>query len=60
MKYRFETDDEMEAKRLIKARDMALVLWDIAHNCPTEPEAVYGYFLQRIDEYNINIDELIN
>ncbi len=43
----FTAEDEMEAKRLIKARDMACFIWELVHNmrvrfpeCPELWEAI--------------------
>ena len=80
---RFDTSDpdqEMEVKRILKATDMANVLWEFTANTRRKVESIIEIELDRgndfnhedaislvfadlnklMDEFNINLEELIN
>ena len=68
MIYKIETDDRNEAKTLVKAQDMASLLWEIKHNFwrkwkHDETDFNLDNYKEALadlmDEYNINIDNLI-
>jgi len=65
MKAIFESDDPMVIKRLAKADDMAIFIWDLVNNGWREfKNTDYDYTKAwdkihiLLDEYNINIDDL--
>ena len=67
MKAIFESDDEIEIKRLAKSTDMAMCLWQIVHNgwrefkhTDYDYEKAWDKIRDIISEYNINIDDLID
>ena len=68
-------DDEMEIKRCLKSTEMALVLWELVHNSKKSLEwkmesdtinrydaldMVFERIIELLEEYDINIDKLIN
>jgi len=68
-------DDEMEIKRCLKSTEMALVLWELVHNSKKSLEwkmeadtinrydaldMVFERISELLEEYDINIDKLIN
>jgi len=69
-------DDQMAFKRATKATDMAIALFEITHNIQRQVESMYGVqneevdwdlmeiifdlIHEKIEDQNINIDELIN
>lgn len=69
-------DDLMAFKRATKATDMAIALFEITHNIQRQVESMYGVqneevdwdlmetifdlIHEKIEDQNINIDELIN
>ena len=66
MEVRFTTDDPVEAKRLAKAWDMALFIWELVHNgwrdfkhTDYEYEKAWEKINDLLGEYNIKIDDLI-
>lgn len=66
MKVTFETEDKQEIQRLAKSEDMALFIWELVHNGWREfKHTDYDYqrswdkIHELLEEYNINIDELI-
>ena len=58
MKAIFTTEDEMEAKRMTKALDMALFIWQLQHNC-TLTKKDNKIINELLEKYSINIDDLI-
>jgi hypothetical protein len=67
MKVTFESDDEMEIKRLAKSSDMAMFIWELVNNgwrefkhTDYEYEKSWNKINQLLSQYNINIDDLIN
>jgi len=69
IEYSDSVDDQMELKRVMKATDMAMFIWELKHNfwrkwkhddsdfnLETYKEALG----ELLDEYNINPDELTN
>jgi 1,4-alpha-glucan branching enzyme len=73
-----EPEDVMEHRRMSKALDMALVLWEIKHNAQKKihdsldyteedkpktaheaAELIFDMIYQLMEDYNINVDELI-
>lgn len=62
-----EPDDRMAHLRCVKSTDMALVIWEFFYNDRKfieennlTIEEVFKTFTDTLNEYNINIDELIN
>lgn len=69
-----DQDDIMAHKRAVKATDMAVMLFQFAHNTKKSHEykldkyetkedlldAIYDQFWELMKEYNISLDELIN
>jgi len=67
MKAIFESDEEIEIKRLAKSTDMAMCLWEIVHNgwrefkhTDYDYEKAWDKIRDIISEYNINIDDLVD
>jgi len=65
MRIKIETDDEMEAKRLLKSNDMALFIFELVRNgwrrfkhTDYDYEKSWGVIHELLDEYDINIDEI--
>ena len=73
-----EPEDVIEHRRMSKALDMALVLWEIKHNAQKKihdsldyteedkpktaheaAELIFDMIYQLMEDYNINVDELI-
>lgn len=66
MKITFETDDEMEAKRLLKSSDMACFIFELVNNgwrdfkhTDYDYQKAWGKINELLEEHNININELI-
>jgi hypothetical protein len=66
MKHTFETDDEMEAKRLVKSFDMAYFIWELVHNGWRDfKHTDYNYqpawdkIRELLDRHKIDIEDLI-
>jgi len=65
MKFKIETKDPMEAKRLSKADDMAGFIWELVNNGWREfkhtdydyPKA-WSKIHDLLDEYSLDIDDL--
>lgn len=57
MKYTFETNDELEAKQLLAAKDCLYILHDLKEKAYQEQEINSGYILTAIDN-KINLDDL--
>jgi len=74
-----EPEDVMDHKRMTKALDMALVLWEIKRNAQKKihdsldymeedkpktaheaAELIFDMIYELMEDYNINVDELIN
>lgn len=55
-KYMFHTDDEMEAKRFIKATDMASFMFELQHNTK---DVSHEKISELAERFGINIDDLI-
>jgi hypothetical protein len=62
----FETSDEMEIKRLSKANDMAVFIWELVNNGWREfKHTDYDYqkawdkIHELLDAHNINVDDLM-
>lgn len=67
MKVMFETEDEIEAKRLAKSNDMAMFIWQLVHNgwrdfkhTDYDYHKAWDKIKELLEEHNINIDDLIN
>ena len=67
MKVAFESEDSMEIKRLSKADDMAMFIWELVHNGWREfKHTDYDYtkawdkINALLKEHNIDIDDLTN
>ena len=65
MKHIFETEDEQEAKRIVKSLDMANFIWELVHNGWRDfKHTDYDYnpawekINQLLVEHNIDIDDL--
>jgi len=59
MKYTFETDDDLEAKRMITAKDLCSCLHNIRELLfKTDDDKLKDAICETIDDYGINIDEL--
>ena len=68
MKYVFETDDKQEAELMLKALNMAIVLFEFSHNAmrkfkhmETEPTAdmLMEEFYRLLEEQDIIVENLI-
>lgn len=66
MKATFESDDQIEIKRLAKSTDMAICLWEIVHNgwrefkhTDYDYEKAWDKIREIIFEHNIDVDDLI-
>lgn len=66
MKATFESDDQIEIKRLSKSTDMAICLWEIVHNgwrefkhTDYDYEKAWDKIKDIIAEHNIDVDDLI-
>ena len=66
MEVTFKTSDPIEIKRLVKATDMALAIWEIKHNSwrefkhtDYEYEKAWEKFNEVLSDHNIDIDDLI-
>lgn len=58
-----DKSDEQKVLRMLKAEDMALVLFEIIYNIKKHSETadeVYYKIYEELNNHNINIDELIN
>lgn len=67
MKAIFETTDIKEAQRIIAADNMANALWEIVHNTwrifentDYDYQKAWDEISDTLEEYNINIDELVD
>ena len=69
IEYSDSVDDQMELKRVMKATDMAMFIWELKHNFWRKWKHDDSDFNLRtyrealgemLDEYNINPDELTN
>jgi hypothetical protein len=65
MKYTFETNDENEAKQLVKAKDMAYFIWELVHNgwrdfkhTDHDWERSWQQINKLLEQHNINIDDI--
>lgn len=61
------TDDPQEIKRLAKADDMAMFIWELVHNgwrvfkhTDYDYEKAWERIHELLNEHNINIDDLID
>lgn len=66
MKFIVETKDQNEMAMILKANDMATFIWELKHNAWREfkgteydYEKAWNKINQMLDEYQINIDEII-
>jgi len=66
METTFKSTDSTEIKRLSKADDMALFIWELVHNgwrdfkhTDYDYEKSWDKINQLLDDYNIIIDDLI-
>ena len=66
MKATFESDEQIEIKRLSKSTDMAICLWEIVHNgwrefkhTDYDYEKAWDKIKDIIAEHNIDVDDLI-
>lgn len=67
MKHIFETEDEQEAKRIVKSLDMANFIWELVHNgwrdfkhTDYDYDPAWEKINQLLAEHNIDIEDLIN
>jgi hypothetical protein len=67
MKITIETEDKSEAIKLLKADSMAAFIWELVHNgwrefkhTNYEYEKAWNKIRELLEEYNIDIDEIIN
>jgi hypothetical protein len=69
IEYSDSVDDQMELKRVMKATDMAMFIWELKHNfwrkwkhddSDFNLETYREALGELLDEYNINPDELTN
>lgn len=65
MKLILKTDDAMEAKRLVKANDMASFIWELVNNgwrdfkhTDYDYHPAWDKISTLLEEYNINIEDL--
>ena len=65
LKATFETEDPQEIRRLVKANDMAIFIWELVHNgwrefkhTDFEYEKAWNKIHKLLEEYQINIDDL--
>lgn len=63
----YTTEDPMEAKRITKALDMAIALWEIKHNLwrrfeesDIDYDPVFEAISDIFESNDINIDELVD
>lgn len=63
----FKSEDDMEIKRLAKSTDMALFIWELVNNgwrefkhTDYEYEKAWDKIHKLLDDYNINIEDLVN
>ena len=63
----FKSKDDMEIKRLAKSTDMALFIWELVNNgwrefkhTDYEYEKAWDKIHKLLDDYNINIEDLVN
>lgn len=61
----FRTNDPNEVKRLAKADDMAVFIWELVHNgwrdfkhTDYDYERAWDKIHELLEEYNINIEDL--
>jgi len=66
MKTTIETEDDYEARRMLKSLDMALCLWEIVHNTwrqfknsDIDYQPIFEAITEELDKHNINLDDLI-
>lgn len=67
MKVEFKSEDPIEIKRLAKANDMAVCLWEIVHNgwrefkgTDVDYQRVWEVIDEIMAENNIDINDLMN
>lgn len=67
MEATFKSKDDMEIKRLAKSTDMALFIWELVNNgwrefkhTDYEYEKAWDKIHKLLDDYNINIEDLVN
>jgi uncharacterized lipoprotein len=65
MKVVFETDDEKEAARILKANDMASFIWELVHNgwrdfkhTNYDYEKAWKKINQLLEKHDIKIDDI--
>lgn len=66
MKIVFETEDELEAKRMLKASDMACFIWKLVHNgwrdfnhTDYDYDKAWDKIRELLVEHNIDCDDLM-
>lgn len=66
MKVKFETEDPWEIKRLTKANDMALFIWELVNNgwrqfkhTDYEYEKAWNVIHRLLEEYHIDPEDLL-
>jgi hypothetical protein len=66
MKVTFESEDPLEIKRLAKADDMAMCLWELVHNgwrefkhTDYEWEKSWNKIHETLERFNIDVDDLM-
>lgn len=67
MKHIFETEDEQEAKRIIKSFDMANFIWELVHNgwrdfkhTDYDYDPAWEKINKLLSEHNIDVDDLMD
>lgn len=59
MQYIFKTDDELQAKQILKSNDMAMMIWDLYVNrLKNFTQKDREEIICLLDEYNIIPEEL--
>ena len=65
MKVWFKAEDDMEARALAKANDMASFIWELVHNgwrdfkyTDYDYQPAWDKIHELLDSFNINIDDL--
>ncbi len=66
MKVTIETEDLIEAKRLLKSTDLALCLWEIMHNLPRKFENddvdyqfIFDAIWRIVERHGIDLNDII-
>lgn len=66
MKVTFESEDQLEIKRLAKSNDMALCLWEIVNNgwrefkhTDYDYEKAWDKIIEILSKHKIDVDDLV-